>query len=86
MNYPLGPIVSCINTATYNIAKFIVTIIDGTVSGDQYKVMDSFTFVRKLENITMPPGYILESMDVVRLFTNVPLDLVIDVIDKSCDQ
>ena len=37
-------------------------------------------FVEKKQKLKVPRGYVMVSLDVVSLFTNVPLDKTIDII------
>lgn len=76
-NVPLRPIVSCINFTTYNLAKFLCNILtDALGDRSNINVPDTFSFVNSIRNVTLPHNYVLVSLDVVSLFTNIPSGLV----------
>ena len=45
-------------------------------------VKNSFTFMDSIKNLTIPDNHILLSLDVTSLYTNIPLKLLIDGLDK----
>lgn len=89
---PLRPIVSSIGSPTYNLSKYLSRVLNNCLQhDDKYNVDDTFTFCRMMQNIRLPPGHVLISLDVVSLFTNIPLDLVLhtitdawEIISQSC--
>lgn len=81
-NIPLRPIVSCINSPTYSLSKFLSEIIYNTIDQSKYNIRNSYEFKEFIIGQTLPQNYILISLDVVSLFTNIPLDLVMDNIDQ----
>lgn len=40
-----------------------------------YYVEDSFAFSIFINNFQLPEGYVIVSLDVISLFTNIPVDL-----------
>lgn len=82
--FSVRSIVSFIGSPTYRLSTYITDIL--TLSFFQrtdYNIKDSFTFVEKIKHYTLPPGYVLISLDVVSLFTNIPRDLVINIIVRE---
>lgn len=80
-NIPLRPIVSSINTPNTAISKFLTDILTKTLGNYRdYNIKNSFEFANKYNNFKLPPNYVLVSFDVVSLFTNIPLNLVIEII------
>ena len=75
-NVPLRPIVSSIGTYNYNLAKFLVTLLQ-PISKSQFCIKDSFAFAREIQNAQSIP--FMCSFDVKSLFTNVPLLETIDI-------
>ena len=71
----MRPIVSCLGTYTYNLAKFLVEILQ-PLCDSTYTVQDSFTFAKGIQSIDAP---FMVSFDVSSLFTNVPLQETIDI-------
>jgi len=81
-NIPLRIIVSSVNTSLYPVAKFLSRIISEGVPCSKYQAKNSFELCNALSKINIPENYILASLDVVSLFTNVPLDLAIESVKK----
>lgn len=48
-------------------------------------ITDSFQLAEKFNNFQLPVGYIIVSFDVVSLFTNIPLTLLINSINNKWD-
>ncbi|XP_044751669.1 uncharacterized protein LOC123311665 [Coccinella septempunctata] len=78
----LRPIVSNINAPTYNLGKLMHDILSKVLSTSPYNVKNSIQAKEIIKNIVVPKGYILISLDVVSLFTNISKDLVIRVAHK----
>ena len=78
---PLRPIVASINTPTSNLSGFASDILTEALgSHREYNVKNSFEFSTTYNKYKLPPGYVLVSFDVVSLFTNIPLELVLDIV------
>ena len=73
---PFGPILSALQTPTYNLAKFLFPILN-PLTKNEYTVKDSFQFAEEIceQDLTLTMG----SLDVDSLFTNIPLDETIDI-------
>lgn len=82
-NFSLRPIVSCINSPSYKLASFIHEILTQVTTTFHYNVMNSYEFVENTKTITLEEGYILISLDVVSLFTNIPKELVLKIVKNS---
>ena len=68
---PFRPIMSAIKTPTYNLAKFLVPLLE-PITTDMYTVKNNFEFVKEIAD--QDPGLFMVSMDVESLFTNIPLE------------
>lgn len=81
----LRPIVSSINTPTSKISIFISKILTKSFNNtdDRYYIKDSFQFSELINNFQLPNNYVVVSFDVVSLYSNIPLDLVIEVIHNK---
>lgn len=80
---PLRPIVSCIGASTQPLAKFVSNILELSFrTFNKFRIKDTFDFAERINNKRLPQGFALVSFDVVSLFTNIPLDLVIDTLNK----
>ena len=68
------PILSPINTPGYNIAKFLIPILE-PLTHNEYTIKDSFSFAKE---ITTDSSFYMTSLDVESLFTNIPLNETIN--------
>ena len=64
------PILSALQTPTYNLAKFLVPILN-PLTKNEYTVKDSFQFAEEI--CEQDPALSMGSSDVDSLFTNIPL-------------
>ena len=69
------PILSALQTPTYNLAKFLVPILD-PLTKNEYTVKDSFLFAEEI--CEQDPSLSMGSLDVDSLFANISLDEMID--------
>ena len=69
------PILSAINTPTYNLVKFLVPILS-PLTLNEFTVHDSFSFA--VEVAYVDANCIMASLDAESLFTNIPLDETIE--------
>ena len=74
------PILSTIGTPTYKLAQFLVPILSPLTSNEY-----SFSFPNEVSSFC--PDHFMASLDVKSLFTNIPLNEVIDICidDLLCD-
>ena len=84
VNVPLRPIVSCIKTAAYNLSKFLSPIVS-PLATNQYTLPNSKAFVTEIAALNLPSNFIMASLDVESLFTNVPLNETIEIILDKYD-
>ena len=82
---PLRPIVSCIGSPTYKLAKHIVSIITPLVGQTSSFVKDSRHFVRIVRGEIRTEEKLV-SFDVESLFTNVPVEESIMIIRGRLQQ
>ena len=78
-NYPLRPIISQVLTPTYQLAKTLNSIITPYVPS-RFSLKSTNEFIDLIHS-NQAPG-MLASLDVVSLFTNVPIDATIEIIIK----
>ena len=80
MGVPLRPIVSCVGTYSYNLAQYLVELLQ-PFSHNSFTVKDSFAFAKEVTTCSRFP--FMASFDVTSLFTCVPLEEVINIcLDK----
>ena len=68
---PLRPILSALGTPTYKLAKYLVPKL-ASITANEFSVKDSFCFAEEIVN--QNSNFIMGSLDVDSLFTNVPLE------------
>ena len=73
---PFRPTLSALQTPTYNLAKFLVPILN-PLTKNEYTGKDSFQFAEEI--CEQDPTLTMGSLDVDSLFTNIPLDETIDI-------
>ncbi|XP_055523083.1 uncharacterized protein LOC129717250 [Wyeomyia smithii] len=81
-NRPLRPVVSTIGSATYNIARYFAGIIAKVVGKTDYHVRNSFDFAKEITEVQTSEGEVLFSLDVVSLYTNVPVDYALGCLEE----
>ncbi|XP_057338454.1 uncharacterized protein LOC130676318 [Microplitis mediator] len=79
----LRPVVSCIGAPSYNLAKLLHKILLPVIKTFSFRIKNSFEFVELIKPIVLPADYVLISLDVVSLFTNIPKALVLQIIDEE---
>lgn len=80
---PLRIIVSSLNSPLHRFALFLHDIINSNIPVSEYKVVNSFKLYNKLSGLKLDDAYILLSLDVVSLFTNIPIEIAIDSVNKK---
>ena len=70
---------SACNTPAYNIAKFLVPIIN-PLTKNIFTIPDSFKFAKEICNLNFDYETVMASFDVTSLFTNIPLNETINII------
>ena len=76
---PLRPVISNIGTATYEVSKYLTTLLQPLTKSD-YTIESTKDFVNKIKDKRIASDYEMISFDVTSLFTCVPLDFTIDLI------
>jgi hypothetical protein len=79
---PLRPIVNCITFPTYSLAKHLAGILIPFVGHSPSHIRNSEDFIQKLNTICLQKSDILVSFDVVSLFTKVPLEDTLQLLQQ----
>lgn len=79
---PLRIIVSSINTPLYSLALYLHKIIKNSLPKARSFVENSFDLYKKLTGFEIGDDDILMSLDVVSLFTNVPIELALNSLEN----
>nr|XP_054774799.1 uncharacterized protein LOC129282974 [Lytechinus pictus] len=82
-NIPLRPIVSSIGSITYNCAKHLAYILSPLVGQTCHHVTDSQSFAECIKNARVEEDEELRSYDVTALFTSVPIDKALKIIQSK---
>ena len=78
---PIRPIISNINTGSYQLAKYLAKLLS-PLSTSEYTVKSTSDFITHIKEQNLTSNFKLISFDVTSLFRNVQLDFTIDVIFK----
>ncbi|XP_062710541.1 uncharacterized protein LOC134288748 [Aedes albopictus] len=81
-NRPMRPVVSTIGSATYKIARYLSDIIGNVVGKTNFHVRNSFEFADQITGVQTDEGEVLFSLDVVSLYTNVPVDYALRCLEE----
>ena len=81
-NNPLRIIISDINSPTCILSKYLKTIITKSLPTPLSNIKNSWEFKQKIEKCKVPLNYVLLSLDVTSLFTNIPNKLVLIGLEK----
>lgn len=77
------PIISNRNTETYGAAIFVDFFLQPLVKQLSSYIRDSNDLILKLNKLHLPSNFILFTMDVESLYTNIPIDESIDIIRNA---
>ena len=77
----MRPIVSACEMSTYNLAKYLTKILKVYIGHSSLFVKDSKDLTDKLQSIELLDNEELVSFDVSALFTSIPVDKALDVIN-----
>ncbi|XP_044748720.1 uncharacterized protein LOC123309597 [Coccinella septempunctata] len=83
-NIPIRPVVSYINTPVYKISKFLSDKLkDLTEFKPTYSIKNSVQLAESLKDLQIPEGAKLISLDAKNIYTSIPPDECITIIDKK---
>lgn len=83
--FPLRIIVSSINSPLHKIAAYLHNIISGSFPNSAKEIHSSYDLVNEVTKIEVPVDYALISLDVISLFTNIPLELALEGLERRWD-
>ena len=83
---PLRPIVSCIKSPIYQLAKYVASVISPLAGMTNSYVSNSKHFVEMMEDVLVDEGETMMSFDVSSLFTNVPIGEAVDIIRARLEE
>lgn len=86
-NIPIRPVVSYIGAPAYNLAKYLnVLLKNKSCFNPQYSLKNSLDLVVKIKDIQIPPYSKLLSLDVDSLFTNVPFEECLSILETQFER
>ena len=83
LGIPLRPIVSGTGTVTYSTAKELAKILKPLVGRSAHHVHNTKDFVEDLKDIRLQQGECIISYDVTALFTSMPIQPVVNIIQHK---
>ncbi|MCG8430833.1 MAG: hypothetical protein MJA29_06655, partial [Candidatus Omnitrophica bacterium] len=85
-NCPLRPIVSSIGTISYQVARYVADVLSPLVGKTEHHVKNSKAFAEEVRTLHVAPDEELRSYDVSALFTSVPVDKALILIQKKLEE
>lgn len=78
---PVRPITSACCSPGFKLAKLITRILSETFHEEGFHVKNSMDFVKLIRDIDIEDDELMISFDVVSMFTNIPIDLMVTLIE-----
>ena len=82
---PMRPIVSFCGSPTYQLSKYLTSILQPLTNASRHKLQSTVDFINAIKTIRLPDNYKLVSFDVKSLFTSIPLQLALDCTEALLD-
>jgi hypothetical protein len=84
-NTLIRPIVNFRNAPTYNLAKMFTNVLEKYIPLPFiYNVQNSVQLMKDLANIPYVPGLRLASLDISNMYTNIPINELLDIMEDTC--
>ncbi|XP_055523086.1 uncharacterized protein LOC129717253 [Wyeomyia smithii] len=64
------------------MAQYVAAILGKLVGKTEFHVRNSFDFAEEFSRVQVPDGYVMYSLDVVSLYTNVPVEEVYECVEE----
>ena len=73
---PFRPILSAIETSTYQLSKFLIPLLS-PITTNEFTINNTFSFAREI--VDQDSSLFMASLDIEALFTSIPLDETINI-------
>lgn len=84
---PIRPVVAFNGSPTYELAKWLNTKLKNTVDCSfNHTVSNNLELVNKIKDINIPENSYLISLDISNLFTNIPIEEVVEIIKNKLSE
>ena len=83
---PMRPIVSFCGSPTYQLSKYLTTILQPLTDKSRRKLESTENFIDAIKTVQIPDDYKLVSFDVKSLFTSIPLQLALQCTETAIQQ
>ena len=85
LNYPARLICPYYCHPLSSLSSYINDIITPSIRNSIFSIKNKFKFVEEVKNLRISRNDIMVSLDIVNLFTNIPLDFTLNIVhDKLC--
>ena len=84
--FPMRPIVSFCGSPTYQLSKYLTTILQPLTDKSRHKLQSTEDFIDAIKTAQIPDDYKLVSFDVKSLFTSIPLQLALQCTETAIRQ
>ena len=83
---PMRPIVSFCGSPTYQLSRYLTTILQPLTDKSRPKLQSTENFIDAIKTVQIPDDYKLVSFDVKSLFTSIPLQLALQCTETAIQQ